>query len=107
MEVDYAHAVRRDTGWPWRIATMRSCSMATFHDLTGLDIVNRLRTEARVATPIIMVTGRDKLEDKIVDLERGVDDYLTKPFATRELEARLRAVIRRNRRESGARSLQW
>ena len=43
-----------------------------------------------------MVTGRDALEDKLEGLERGVDDYLTKPFATQELEARLTAVIRRN-----------
>jgi len=49
--------------------------------LDGLDIVAKLRNEARMSTPVIMVTGRDRLEDKLIGLERGVDDYLTKPFA--------------------------
>lgn len=101
MDVDYAH----DGAEGYRLALENRYDAIVLDGhlprLDGLDIVNRLRTEARIATPIIMVTGRDKLEDKIVGLERGVDDYLTKPFATRELEARLRAVIRRNRREIG------
>jgi DNA-binding response OmpR family regulator len=101
MEVDYAH----DGAEGYRLAVDNRYDAIVLDGhlprLDGLDIVNRLRTEARISTPIIMVTGRDKLEDKIVGLERGVDDYLTKPFATRELEARLRAVIRRNRRELG------
>lgn len=67
--------------------------------MDGLQVVKHLRTEARVATPIIMVTARDTLEDKLVGLEAGVDDFLTKPFATQELEARLKAIIRRNRKE--------
>ncbi len=67
--------------------------------MDGLQVVKQLRTEARVATPIIMVTARDTLEDKLVGLEAGVDDFLTKPFATQELEARLQAIIRRNRKE--------
>ncbi len=67
--------------------------------MDGLQVVKQLRTEARVATPIIMVTARDTLEDKLVGLEAGVDDFLTKPFATQELEARLKAIIRRNRKE--------
>jgi DNA-binding response OmpR family regulator len=46
-----------------------------------------------------MVTARDTLEDKLQGLELGVDDYLTKPFAAQELEARLCAVIRRNRKQ--------
>ncbi len=67
--------------------------------MDGLQVVKQLRTEARVATPIIMVTARDTLEDKLVGLDAGVDDFLTKPFATQELEARLKAIIRRNRKE--------
>ncbi|WP_213603048.1 response regulator transcription factor [Pseudoxanthomonas japonensis] len=67
--------------------------------MDGLDVVRRLRRDARVATPIIMTTARDTLNDKLTGLRDGVDDYLTKPFAAQELEARLRAVIRRNRKE--------
>ncbi len=67
--------------------------------LDGLQVVRSLRTDARVSTPILMVTGRNTLEDKLEGLETGVDDYLTKPFAAQELEARLRAIIRRNRKE--------
>ena len=67
--------------------------------MDGLQVVQRLREEAHVGTPIIMVTGRDTLEDKLTGLEAGVDDFLTKPFATQELEARLKAIIRRNRKE--------
>lgn len=101
MEIDYAH----DGAEGYRLATETRYDAIVLDGhlprLDGLDIVNRLRTEAHLSTPIIMVTGRDRLEDKITGLERGVDDYLTKPFATAELEARLRAVIRRNRRELG------
>ncbi|CAN7306441.1 response regulator transcription factor [Pseudoxanthomonas sp. LjRoot143] len=67
--------------------------------MDGLEVVKRLRETDRVGTPIIMVTARDTLEDKIAGLEQGVDDYLTKPFSAQELEARLKAVIRRNRKE--------
>ncbi|CAN7487104.1 response regulator transcription factor [Pseudoxanthomonas sp. LjRoot143] len=67
--------------------------------MDGLEVVRKLREESRMSTPIIMVTARDTLEDKIRGLELGVDDYLTKPFAAQELEARLRAVIRRNRKQ--------
>jgi len=101
MDVDYAH----DGAEGYRLATETRYDAIVLDGhlprLDGLDIVKRLRTEAHISTPIIMVTGRDRLEDKIIGLERGVDDYLTKPFVTRELEARLRAVIRRNRRELG------
>ena len=101
MEVDYAH----DGAEGYRLAVENRYDAIVLDGqlprLDGLDIVDRLRTVARIATPIIMVTGRDRLEDKIAGLEHGVDDYLTKPFATRELEARLRAVIRRHRKEVG------
>jgi DNA-binding response OmpR family regulator len=67
--------------------------------MDGLEVVRRLREESRLSTPIIMVTARDTLEDKIRGLEVGVDDYLTKPFAAQELEVRLRVVIRRKRKQ--------
>ena len=53
-----------------------------------------------------MLTARDTLDDKLTGLSSGADDYLTKPFAIRELEARLHALIRRDRRQVGSEVLQ-
>ena len=72
----------------------------------GFEVCRRLRTDARNSTPVILLTARDTLDDKLTGLEAGADDYLTKPFAPQELEARLRALIRRERREVGAEILQ-
>ncbi len=66
--------------------------------LDGVTVCRRLR-ELGVTTPVLMLTARDTLEDKLVGLEAGADDYLVKPFEVRELEARLRALIRRDRRQ--------
>ena len=67
--------------------------------MDGIDICHKLRTEARRDTPVIMLTARDTLNDKITGLETGADDYLVKPFAIQELEARLRSIIRRHKGE--------
>ncbi|HOA90005.1 MAG TPA: response regulator transcription factor [Propioniciclava tarda] len=61
--------------------------------LTGTEVCRRLRQRSSV--PIIMVTARDDEIDKVVALELGADDYVTKPFGHRELVARIRAVLRR------------
>ena len=70
--------------------------------LDGLEVCKRLREEARKSTPVLMLTARDTLDEKLTGLGAGADDYLTKPFAIQELEARLRALIRRERRQVGA-----
>ncbi len=62
-------------------------------DLDGVDVIRRIRREA--TTPIIILSARGDERDKIEGLEAGADDYLTKPFATDELNARIRAVLRR------------
>ena len=62
-------------------------------DLDGVDVIKRIRREA--TTPIIILSARGDERDKIGGLEVGADDYLTKPFATDELNARIRAVLRR------------
>lgn len=67
--------------------------------INGLEICARLRTEVRIATPILMLTARDQLEDKLQGFQQGADDYLVKPFDMPELEARLNALIRRQRGE--------
>ncbi len=63
----------------------------------GIEVCRRLRTESGDSTPILMLTARDTLEDKIAGLNVGADDYLVKPFDINELEARVNALIRRNR----------
>lgn len=62
---------------------------------SGLDICKELRTVYNKKTPIIMLTAKSEEIDKILGLEFGADDYVTKPFSVRELMARIRAVIRR------------
>lgn len=62
-------------------------------DLDGLDVTRQLRRSSRV--PIIMLTARGEESDKLVGLELGADDYMTKPFSPKELVARARAVLRR------------
>src|SRR5918996_847977 len=61
--------------------------------LDGLDVTRTLRRTSDV--PIIMLTARDDETDKLIGLELGADDYITKPFSPRELVARVRAVLRR------------
>ena len=61
--------------------------------LSGTEVCRRLRQKSSV--PIIMVTARDSEVDKVVGLELGADDYVTKPYSQRELVARIRAVLRR------------
>lgn len=60
----------------------------------GLELVRDMRSQ-RNSTPIIMLTAKDEEVDKVVGLEMGADDYVTKPFSVRELIARVRAVLRR------------
>jgi DNA-binding response OmpR family regulator len=64
--------------------------------LDGLDVTRAVRRESSI--PIVMLTARDDEVDKILGLELGADDYLTKPFSPRELVARVRAVLRRAER---------
>ncbi len=68
--------------------------------LDGLEVCKRVRAKSDV--PIIMLTARDEDVDKIVALELGADDYLTKPFNPRELAARVKAILRRTERSGQA-----
>jgi two-component system OmpR family response regulator len=63
-------------------------------DLDGLSVCRSLRSQG-IRTPILILTARDAIEDRIAGLDAGADDYLTKPFAFAELTARLRALVRR------------
>ncbi|HEY5930015.1 MAG TPA: phosphate regulon transcriptional regulator PhoB [Burkholderiales bacterium] len=64
--------------------------------LSGIEFARRLRADKRTRTvPIIMLTARSDEQDKLVGLDTGADDYVTKPFSPRELMARIKAVLRR------------
>ena len=63
--------------------------------IDGVEVCRRLRTDAGKSTPILILTARDTLEDKLCAFDSGADDYLVKPFALQELEARLLALVRR------------
>src|SRR5207247_6283888 len=65
--------------------------------MSGLDVCKQLKSK-RPSLPIIMLTARGQEVDKVVGLELGADDYVTKPFSIRELLARVKAVMRRARR---------
>lgn len=67
----------------------------------GLEVCRRLRSD-KIKTPVIMLTARDEEVDKIVGLELGADDYVTKPFSVRELCARVKAILRRGRESEEA-----
>lgn len=68
--------------------------------LGGMEVCQQLRREG-YTTPIIMLTARDDEVDRILGLEMGADDYVTKPFSPRELVARVKAVLRRSGEEAG------
>lgn len=63
--------------------------------MNGLEVCRKLRQEAGKNMPVLMLTAHDTLEDKVIGLDAGADDYLVKPFELQELDARLRALLRR------------
>jgi two-component system response regulator RegX3 len=67
-------------------------------EVSGTEVCRQIRAKSRV--PIIMLTAKDSEVDKVVGLEIGADDYVTKPYSSRELVARIRAVLRRNSGEA-------
>jgi heavy metal response regulator len=67
--------------------------------INGLDILSHLRAK-KIETPILLLTAKDSVEDKVEGLNQGADDYLTKPFAFSELLARIRVLLRRGKTEA-------
>lgn len=63
--------------------------------MDGLSFCKKLRSDAEMATPVLMLTARDTLDDKLRGFDAGADDYLVKPFALQELHARLQALYKR------------
>ena len=68
----------------------------------GIQVCRKLR-QAHIDTPVLMLTARDDIEDKVSGLDAGADDYLTKPFSFPELLARIRALLRRKQKEKANR----
>lgn len=67
--------------------------------INGLDVLSSLRLK-KIKTPILLLTAKDSVEDKVKGLNQGADDYLTKPFAFSELLARIRVLLRRGKAEA-------
>lgn len=74
--------------------------------IDGMEVLDKLRSDARQSTPVLILTARDTLDDKLAGLESGADDYLIKPFEIRELEARIKALIRREKGQLNSEVLQ-
>jgi len=70
--------------------------------IDGFEVLRRLRAEGR-AMPVLLLTARDALDDRVRGLDLGADDYMAKPFAMPELAARVRALLRRGQAQSGPR----
>ena len=68
--------------------------------MDGLTFCHRLRAEAGIETPVLMLTARDTLDDRLKGFDAGADDYLVKPFALQELHARIRALYKRSHRHA-------
>ena len=66
--------------------------------MDGLTLCQRLRVDAGIETPVLMLTARDTLDDRLKGFDAGADDYLVKPFALQELHARIRALYKRSHR---------
>ncbi len=65
--------------------------------IDGIEVCRKLRMDGRKQTPVLMLTARDSLESKLAGFESGADDYLVKPFALQEVEARLQVLARRTK----------
>jgi heavy metal response regulator len=92
--VDTAHDGEEALQWP-EVADFDVILLdVMLPGVNGIDVCRRLR-ERGVRTPILMLTARDAVEDRVAGLDSGADDYLVKPFAFAELLARVRALVRR------------
>ena len=93
----------RSTGWATGAAPPRRCAARSFDlvlldlglpERDGLEVLRELRRRGD-ATPVIIVTARDDIENRIEGLDAGADDYIVKPFDLNEVAARMRSVLRR------------
>ena len=109
MEEGYAVDVAFDgqTGLQMAMDKVHDLIVLDIHlpGMDGMSVLHELR-KGRVSTPVLLLTVRANIEDKVLGLDAGADDYLTKPFAFQELVARIRALLRR-KTEAGLPVLQF
>jgi heavy metal response regulator len=102
-EETYAVDVAYDGEEGFHLAAMNQYDMIILDlmlpKMDGLEVLTRLR-DKKVSTPILLLTAKDAVDDKVTGLNKGADDYLTKPFAFSELLARLRSLLRRGQVET-------
>ena len=102
-EETYAVDVAYDGEEGFHLADMNEYDMIILDlmlpKMDGLEVLTRLR-DNKVGTPILLLTAKDEVEDKVTGLNKGADDYLTKPFAFSELLARIRSLLRRGQAET-------
>lgn len=103
--VDLAHDGEAATEWINTLTYDLIVMDVTMPKLDGLSLCRRLRDRG-LSLPILMLTARDTISDKIIGLDAGADDYMVKPFDLQELMARVRALIRRGNTASCS-SLMW
>jgi heavy metal response regulator len=102
-EETYAVDVAYDGEEGFHLAAMNDYDMIILDlmlpKMDGLEVLTRLR-DKKVSTPILLLTAKDAVDDKVTGLNKGADDYLTKPFAFSELLARIRSLLRRGQVET-------
>jgi len=102
-EETYAVDVAYDGEEGFHLADMNQYDMIILDlmlpKMDGLEVLTRLR-DKKVSTPILLLTAKDAVDDKVTGLNKGADDYLTKPFAFSELLARIRSLLRRGQAET-------
>jgi heavy metal response regulator len=102
-EETYAVDVAYDGEEGFHLAAMNQYDMIILDlmlpKMDGLEVLTRLR-DKKVSTPILLLTAKDAVDDKVTGLNKGADDYLTKPFAFSELLARIRSLLRRGQVET-------
>lgn len=102
-EETYAVDVAYDGEEGFHLAAMNDYDMIILDlmlpKMDGLEVLAQLR-DKKVSTPILLLTAKDAVEDKVTGLNKGADDYLTKPFAFSELLARIRSLLRRGQAET-------
>jgi DNA-binding response OmpR family regulator len=96
---DFDHAADGITGLHLAVSQRYDVIVADvmLPGMDGITLCRKFREEARRDTPLLILTARDTIDDKIAGLDAGADDYLVKPFEIRELEARIRTLLRRHR----------
>ena len=102
-EETYAVDVAYDGEEGFHLAAMNEYDMIILDwmlpKMDGLEVLTQLR-DKKVSTPILLLTDKDAVDDKVTGLNKGADDYLTKPFAFSELLARIRSLLRRGQAET-------